>query len=272
MLFFWLKTSSPSSLLSHFLKALFQERGHTHGLFLEQCVLRCLLKQGPWVGILRQSRKVETLVASPAPFLGDLRDSMLCSLVLKALFSLYLSKMTWKFFFPSSSPPPSHSSKKNANFEKAVLNYWPLWQTTRIQGKARGKGKRKPKPRANDFPQQEFLLSWGGVLFRLQFFGAGIKLCLPRACVKTNIFLSERKGKGKGKPRLPRGEVSLELVILKVHLRDTWPGSYTIFTLSNCIVLLPSLMPQFKIVPHFLPCLTFLQSPSLLSYTVIHLL
>lgn len=150
--------------------------------------------------ILRQSRKAGTLVASPPPFSGDLWDSMLCSPVLKALFSLYLSKMTWKFFFPSPSPPPSHS-KNNANSGKAVLNYWPLWQTTRIQGKARGKGKRKPKPRANDFPQQEFC-------HREAVFYLGhtsleqVLSYVFLAPVLRLIFSSERKGRGKGKPRL----------------------------------------------------------------------
>lgn len=81
-------------------------------------------------------------------FSNDLWESMLCSLVLKALFSLHLSKMTWKFFFPSSSPQPQLFKKMLTSGKQFLIIYHTvLWQTTRIQGKEREKGKENRNPR-----------------------------------------------------------------------------------------------------------------------------
>lgn len=144
---FWLKKkkSSPCSLLSHFLKVLFQEICHTHYILLEQCVLRYLLSQVPWGEILGRSGKAEALWLLFSFVPVDLWGSVLCYVALKDLFSFHLSRVSWKFFFLSNSPPPSSLFQKVLALGKwsLIIYHTILWQTTRIQGKAREKGHKK---------------------------------------------------------------------------------------------------------------------------------
>lgn len=153
---FDLKKSSCCSLLSHFLKVLLQESCHTHYILLEQCVLRCLLSQVPWAEILGQSGKVEKRKLLSLSFF-QLICGVPCPLLQfeRSVLS-HLSRMAWKFFFPSTPPPPSHSSKC-VNFGDAVLSYLPHnpLADSRIQAKVRErKAKRKLNAGENDFPQQ----------------------------------------------------------------------------------------------------------------------